>query len=388
MSQPETKRVFLHVGLPKSGTSYIQAILAENKRSLRKAGLLFPGKSWVDQIRAVQDVRRMPVRANLRQERKGAWAALVSEVTQWRGDAVISMEWLCAASPEQVERIVTDLAPAEVHVVVTVRDLSQSLPASWQEGVKNMRDRTWRDFLGNVSGANVDLDPQEAGAVKRFWTRHDLVSVLERWGGHVTPEHTHVVTVPRPGCAPDELWQRMCQVFGIDGSEAVTEGLVTNESLDLETVEMLRRLLPLARSLEVTKPAYAQAIIRGLARKGVPGAPRGTRLQLPPDQYAWVLEHTERVLTEVRDRGVRVVGDLDELRPRPPAEPSPQPEDLGSEELLESALKALAATLRELDIVMQSAREATTANDEDAAEPEPATPPRRGARLLGRRSGG
>ena len=43
------ERLFLHVGLPKSGTTYLQAVLAENKQRLRdRARVLYPGASWED----------------------------------------------------------------------------------------------------------------------------------------------------------------------------------------------------------------------------------------------------------------------------------------------------------------------------------------------------
>ena len=55
-----SQRVFLHVGLPKSGTSYVQRVLSENReRLMDEARLLFPGESWHDQVQAVRDVRQI-----------------------------------------------------------------------------------------------------------------------------------------------------------------------------------------------------------------------------------------------------------------------------------------------------------------------------------------
>ena len=50
-------RVLLHVGLPKSGTSYLQKLLSANRERLRGHGVLFPGADWSDQVVAVRDVR-------------------------------------------------------------------------------------------------------------------------------------------------------------------------------------------------------------------------------------------------------------------------------------------------------------------------------------------
>ena len=37
-----SQRVYLHVGVPKSGTTFLQVSLAENKKSLKEAGVLYP----------------------------------------------------------------------------------------------------------------------------------------------------------------------------------------------------------------------------------------------------------------------------------------------------------------------------------------------------------
>ena len=47
----------MHVGLPKSGTSYLQAVFAENKDRLReRSRVLYPGATWSDQVLATRDL--------------------------------------------------------------------------------------------------------------------------------------------------------------------------------------------------------------------------------------------------------------------------------------------------------------------------------------------
>ena len=53
------------------------------------------------------------------------------------GDALVSHEFFCAASPEQAARMVEQLAPAEVHVVITAREPLGLFTSSWQESLKN-----------------------------------------------------------------------------------------------------------------------------------------------------------------------------------------------------------------------------------------------------------
>ena len=40
--QPPRRRVLLHVGTPKTGTSYLQDVLFRNRETLERADILYP----------------------------------------------------------------------------------------------------------------------------------------------------------------------------------------------------------------------------------------------------------------------------------------------------------------------------------------------------------
>ena len=88
------QRVVLHVGTMKSGTSFLQNVLGENKAELAERGVLVPGRRWRRQVRAVKELIAhggpgqppMPV--------DGVWQQMVEEIRAWPGTAVISMEYL------------------------------------------------------------------------------------------------------------------------------------------------------------------------------------------------------------------------------------------------------------------------------------------------------
>ena len=55
-------QVVLHVGAMKSGTTYLQALLFQNKESLARQDVLVVGTTWSDQVRGVGEIlRRVPV---------------------------------------------------------------------------------------------------------------------------------------------------------------------------------------------------------------------------------------------------------------------------------------------------------------------------------------
>lgn len=330
-----SRTVFLHVGLPKSGTSYLQRLLSANKPALaERAGLLFPGRAWNQQVLAVRDLRDMSHGRVV----EGAWARLVDEVVDWQGDSVISMEWLCAATEEQIGRVLTDLAPARVEVVFTARDLGRTLPAAWQEFMQNQQTWPWEEFLGGVTA-----DPPTAHPAGRaFWSQQDLPALLARWSRGVDAEQLHVVTLPHPGAARDVLWRRFAEVLGIDPAGYLTEGLGGNESLGLESTELMRRLNQATKDAGIDRLAYTRVIKHHLAKRVLSQRKaEESVLTVPAAYHAWVQGAAARQIEAIGRLGLHVVGDLRDLEPVLSATEGRQPSEVTDSELLTASLTGL-----------------------------------------------
>src|ERR1700751_4464713 len=144
-------RVFLHIGEPKTGTTFIQQVLWGNRAELAAQGVVLPGHHPQDHFRASQDLRGI---AKLASDPAGSWTGeweiLARQAQQAGQGAVISHELFSAADEEQAGRAVGSLLPAEVHVVLTVRDIATLLPAEWQETVKHRNARGWEGWLRGV----------------------------------------------------------------------------------------------------------------------------------------------------------------------------------------------------------------------------------------------
>ena len=131
------RTVFFHVGLPKTGTTYLQTILWNNAGELRRQGILLPGFGPRQHLWASGVVREDPKIDRRGPRARHAWDVIRDQVNQWDGTAVISHEFFAGATAEQAARAMADLRGAEVHVVVTARDTLSLVTARWQEVVKN-----------------------------------------------------------------------------------------------------------------------------------------------------------------------------------------------------------------------------------------------------------
>jgi hypothetical protein len=329
--------VWLHIGTPKSGTSYVQDVLALNRERLAADGVLWPGQTWRDQVRAVRDVLDFFPNDVVNPAIRGWWDRLRGEILAWEGRAaVISMEWLVHARPDQVEKIRQSLAPHEVRVIVTARDLARGVPAQWQEQVQNWAVWTWDEYVAAVTAG----DPLEHRPGQQFWTDHDLGRMLRNWSdGGVPPEHTTLVTVPGRDAAPDLLWQRFAEVIGVDPGYD-TKVAPSNTSIGVPSAELLRRVNVATREAGLDW-AYGDPVVKWTLAKRVLGPRRRKEygLRLPTAHREWAERESRRLITDVAASGVRVVGDLQELMPEESAFADAPPPS--AEDLLDAALDGL-----------------------------------------------
>ncbi len=340
-----SKRVYLHIGEPKCGTTFLQQVMWASRDELAAHGVVLPGLSIEDHFRAMQDLRHAHQPDNDPSGSwRGEWKALTRQALGGDNVSIISHEMLAGVPAEHAERAVRSLQSAEVHVVVTVRDIASLLPAEWQETVKHQNRQTWSRWLYFVTQRHVGRE-----RIAWFWTVHDTVELLRRWGALLPPENVHVITVPPPGSKPNLLWERFASVIGVPADAVDTSRARPNSSLGLAEVEVLRNLNQRLRG-DKTLPQwfYAGHVKETLAHQVLAARPKKNRLVLPQKYEEWADEVAEKQIVGLRTAGYDIVGDLDELRPRPIGDgPRPRPKDIPYKELYDASLDALAGLLHE-----------------------------------------
>ena len=116
------QRVVLHVGLPKTGTTYLQGLLAEQREDLRAGGVLYPFLRPGGMFHAAVEVRGSHAKFGLDPaEIAGSWAALCARAREHPGTTVISHEILGGADADEIAAALAPLDGLETHVVVTAR---------------------------------------------------------------------------------------------------------------------------------------------------------------------------------------------------------------------------------------------------------------------------
>jgi hypothetical protein len=333
-----SRRVYLHVGAPKTGTTYLQSILANNRALLADHGLTYPETPSGSHFEAAIDLLDHRWGGKLRQAR-GEWARLATAALRAPGDAVISHEVMAAATAEQVRRAQASLAGAELHVVHTARDLARQIPAEWQEKVKHRGRRKFVGFLRVTSQA------QRVSSDQWFWQVQGLPDVLSRWSAGLPPAQVHLVTVPPAGSDPGLLWSRFARVLGVDPDLVLEPGDRDNVSLGIVETAMLRRLNTVLSGRAVPQQVYADVVREAIARDTLGRREHQVRATLPPESRGFVDAVADEWVEWVEGSGIDVVGDLADLRPTWPDADQPwvPPDQPDPEQILEAAIESLAA---------------------------------------------
>lgn len=327
-----SRRVCLHVGSPKSGTTYLQHVLEQNRAALADAGILVAGKNRLQLVHAAMCVREDPQLAHLPAAAARAWDDLCAEIAAWPGElAIVSYELFSAASAEQAAAAIARLAPAEVDVVVTGRDLGRSVVSAWQERLK----------FGHTETLEEWRPPAEGNAQAHWgWRTLDPAGVAGRWGSALPPERTHVVVVPRGRRDPSLLWDHFAAACRIPVTGLDLSLPPLNESLAPAEAEVQRRVNALVAA--DVKGAREHAVwLRDTLAHGVLAQQGAGRLSPTPAQLTAARERAEAAITAITTAGYDVRGDLEDLLPADTETARPVPDAA----VLESAVQAVAGLL-------------------------------------------
>ncbi|MGH3361613.1 MAG: hypothetical protein ACRDOM_04065 [Nocardioides sp.] len=321
-------RVVLHVGVPKSGTTFLQKALWLNREPLREAGFRLPGASQREMFLAAIEVRGthrnwgMPADAV-----QGTWRRLSEEATDFAGTTIMSHELLAAATPEQIGPALAQLGDAEVHLVLTGRDLARQAISEWQERIKNGNTATFGKFQATLTKG---IDARNFGGL--FWRYHHIPDILDRWGADIPASNVHLVTSPVSSADPAALWRRFGEAAGFDADPldpTVPDG-TANQSLGVAQIAILRQVNE-ALDGRIVQPAYARVVKRHVGQDLLTRH-TSPRPSCPPELVAPLRELSEEWLREIERRGYTVHGDLADLLPAEPRTEAPQPDAVDLDE--------------------------------------------------------
>jgi hypothetical protein len=326
------KRLYLHIGYPKTGTSALQRALVRNTASLAKAGVLYPHVGRINDAHYgfnlslgvgqyhgnVKIEEAETLRAQLRDEvmRSGCERIIVSSET--------------LSIVRSVERVRDLFSDYDVQVVVYLRRHDHAFESLYSQSAKMVGDPPWQP--------NIESFILYQLTAKRG--QHDYVQVLRRWADKFGKDAISVRPYERSQNTPDLLSDFLKTVQIADSEEFIRPEKV-NVSLSPQSVSAIQaiRRSPIPNSIK-------DLIIETLAGKGnKQRSPKGQYL-CPALRNALVrrFSGSYRIIATEFMAGAK--GTLFEEEVPQPTDPWTKIPEPSQEELLDLVLRAAATCVR------------------------------------------
>lgn len=327
-------RLVLHIGVQKSGTTFLQRMLEERTEALEALGVVYPVPEGGGPVRV--NAHEAATYGLLGTEypwvgtRRAAaeeawWQRLRDQVRSCPGTAVVSAEALAVVRSDAAQRVIDELGADEVRVVVTARSLGRLLPSSWQQHVRNGRTASFPRFIDGLAAQRArGWESIEKEPDAHMWRAFGLGRLAERWASLVGPER--VAVVGNPGSGSGRLWHRFMEAAGLseeaDRVPAPSEGTTVHGGVMAAEAEVLRAL---NGNLSAQGWSYEEG---ALLRDRIVDAfrareDRGPRLAVPSRFRDQVAAWSAEDIDDLRASGALVVGSPEELVYNPDEDPDP-----------------------------------------------------------------
>ncbi len=189
-------RLLLHIGHSKTGTSFLQALLRENRSALVRHGYDYPPPSW--QANEESDAEVGQGNGLVEAQSPAAMQALLRNRPRPDQGLILSSEEFfpqlaTASNPERLRQLANDVGYDEVSILLAIRDPVSHAASLWMQYVKRAGGTASLDrFFESYSVPDLVLQfldaysDQENVSIKLFnYSRHKahLTDILSDWLG-------------------------------------------------------------------------------------------------------------------------------------------------------------------------------------------------------------
>lgn len=309
----------LHIGPFKTGTTALQGAFSRARDALADKGVIYPAPPGVRHwLRPTIALTGAPAARGRPKGKPRHWRQLVAAFERAGDNTVLhSSEYFCECERQHIERAVEELCGSHpTHIAITVRPLRKILPSQWQMHVQSGWVHTpYETWLRQVLD-DAPIGPNDPTA--RFWLRHEHAQLAARWADVVGSSNVTVIVLDPHD--RDAILRPFEAMLGLSRGFFEFAPGVGNESLPHSMIELLRRI-----NREFDENNWDDADYWHLIRNGAVVRLHADHKSLPAEPAirtpSWALERVteigERIADELAGLGVRVVGDLDNLRHRP-----------------------------------------------------------------------
>ena len=287
---PDGSRI-VHIGPHKTGTTAIQAAFWNSRESVEEQGVHYASNGRHAMSAVLAGIEHVsPWTVDKRPPPMWMWRRLLSDIQSSNAKRVVlSSEYFADAKPEPAARVVQQLDPKRVQIVVTLRPLSRILTSQWQQFVRNQNTTPFDEFL------KKHLDDPHPANPPVFWRRHRHDDLVQRWVDLVGPDHLTVVALNDGD--RDMVLRAFERLTALKAGTLEADPTIQNRSMTAPEIETIRHFNIAFKEQNLPSLLYQRIMRFGAAsvmQQRTPD-PNEPRIELPD----WSIEPIRAIATEM-----------------------------------------------------------------------------------------
>jgi hypothetical protein len=307
------KKVVIHAGFHKTGTTALQHALHASTQALKAAGYRYPivdqGTSQSGSVLALADRGWGWQARGSKVIPKKVWTKLVKQTLACKDNVVLSSEFFSELDENQVRQVKSAFAGQNVQIVFTMRALDKLFPSTYQQSLKSGSSYSYEAWLERT--VNDYFAEQKTG----FWKRNRHAQVISRWQRIFGVDNVTIVTADESN--PGLLFDRFSEFLNLPVGElkpVSDSGL--NRSLLLDEIHLLRAInknVPKSRNWNAYMTFIRRGTFEQITATPAPKVTAEEKLRTPK-AYAKKIEQIAALeMAELKALDLRVLGDIRDL---------------------------------------------------------------------------
>ena len=298
-------KILIHIGGPKTGTTAIQAALAENRHALHERGILYPGTE-LNQQYSLYPLDRIAGLQDYVSGDRSLWQQLVDEMNQWEGAVVLSSEALLSIPTDVVNEIVDTIGTSQIEILITGRSLYEIVVSQWQESVKAGDIISLRQYANEIARGLKNATDSSLS----FWVVVDYVTPIQRWSQRLGIENIIVQCVDTT--QPDATLRSFEQIAEIpSGLLGTSLQNPANQSMTYAETEIIRSCNKILLQDSVSNHHYS-TLGPHVKEEILSKMPHwdDSKIELPTSYYESIATFVDAEVQRIVNSGARIHGDV------------------------------------------------------------------------------
>jgi hypothetical protein len=306
------RRLIIHAGFHKSGTTALQEAFDAQSEELKAAGITYPNINR----RAHHRIAWSLIGKNWGWGKRGGekvspkeWQQLATSINASDDETIIiSSEFFSEMDGDAIRRLFSAIKGRKVQAVFTVRPLAKLLGSSYQQYLKYGIKADYEEWLHSV------LDnPGESKINPTFWLRHFHGRVVGKWVDVLGSQAVTVIIVDES--RPEFLFDSINSYLGLPQGFLKSQDTGSNRSLTMEEIALLleiNRRFPKEREWNEYEVFIRNGLIRTITDSIAPSK-TSSKLLTPK----WAIDKGNEIgalnKRELIATKAKIVGDIDSL---------------------------------------------------------------------------